>query len=79
MANKNPSMFICMVLLTSIFAAENKVLMSVGEPQNCMDPFPNRRKELFLLTDMDGLMDNLVDPCKVTDAIKSMDETTASE
>ncbi len=79
MLDKNLSVSISMVLLTNTLAAENRSSMSLGDPQNWMEPLPNRRRELFLLTDMDGLMDNLVDPCEVTDMVTPIDETTVSE
>lgn len=34
---------ISIVLFTSVRAAENKVSISAGDPQNCMDPFPVSR------------------------------------
>jgi hypothetical protein len=50
MLDKNPTMFVSIVLLTIIRAA-NRVSMSVGDPQNCIEPLPNKRRELFLFTD----------------------------
>lgn len=79
MLDKNPSVFISMVLLTNLLAAEKSVSMSVGDPQNCMDPLPNMRKELFLLTDMDGLIDIFVDPWEVMDMVTPKDPTMLSE
>lgn len=51
--------------------AENSV--SMGDPQNRMDPFPNKLRELFLWTDRGGVLDSLVDSCEVIDVITPKD------
>jgi hypothetical protein len=59
---KSPSMLSSIVFFTIIRAAVKRISISVGDPQNYMDPSPNMRSELFPLTDIDGLMDSFVDP-----------------
>ena len=41
------------------------MIMSAGEPQNCMIPVPNRRRDVFLLVDIDGWIVIFVNPCLV--------------
>ncbi|KAF4460188.1 hypothetical protein FALBO_13029 [Fusarium albosuccineum] len=50
----------------SFLAALKVFVMSPGEPQNCIDPFPKNLRELFRLALIDGLIDIFVDPCVVS-------------
>lgn len=73
MLDKNPIKSLSTTLLTIAFAAEYKTSMSIGDPQNCIDPLPNSLSDMLRLTYADGLMDSFVDPWVVMEIVTPND------
>lgn len=73
MLNRNASLSKFTVLFVITLAAVNKFSTSFVDPQNCVDPFPNSLRDVFLLTYAEGLIGIFVNPGLGTDRVKSRD------
>ncbi|OAP53932.1 hypothetical protein AYL99_11812 [Fonsecaea erecta] len=59
--DRNECVSVSKTLFTILYAAEYRSSMSFGDPQKCMDPFPNRRRDVFLPIRIAGWMIILVE------------------